>query len=69
MSTAVIRMDEDAKTLNVAFVLGEKEWKLAMSTGLESRPRLRSLRSRATTQLLDILAKERQRLGAAQTVS
>ena len=42
MSTAMTRMDQDTKTLYVAFELGEKEWKLAMSTDLEARPRLRS---------------------------
>ena len=31
MSTTVTRMDQDTKTLYVAFELGEKEWKLAMS--------------------------------------
>ena len=51
MSTAMTRMDQSTKTLYVAFELGEKEWKLAMSPGLEVRPRLRSLRARGTTQL------------------
>ena len=69
MSTAVTRMDQDTKTLYVAFELGEKEWKLAMSTDLETRPRLRTLRARATTRLLEILEQERQRLGAGRTVS
>ncbi len=39
MSTAVTRMDQDTKELYVAFELGEKEWKLAMSPSLEARPR------------------------------
>ncbi len=69
MSTAATRMDQDTKTLYVAFELGEKEWKLAMSTGLEAHPRLRSLRARGTTRLLEILKKERERLGAAHIVS
>ncbi|MEN8184952.1 MAG: IS110 family transposase [Myxococcota bacterium] len=69
MSTAVTRIGQDTKTLYVAFELGEKEWKLAMSTGLEARPRLRSLRARGTTRLLEILEKERQRLGAVRIVS
>ena len=30
MSTTVTRMDQDTKTLYVAFEPGEKEWKLAM---------------------------------------
>ncbi len=42
MSTAVTRMDQDTKKLYVAFELGEKEWKLAMSADLEARSRLRS---------------------------
>ena len=29
MSVAVTRMDQDTRTLYVAFELGEKEWKLA----------------------------------------
>ncbi len=69
MSTAMTRIDQSTKTLYVAFELGEKEWKLAMSPGLEVRPRLRSLRARGTTQLLEILEKERQRFGAEQVVS
>ena len=69
MSTAMTRMDQSTKTLYVAFELGEKEWKLAMSPGLEVRPRLRSLRARRTAQLLEILEKERQRFGAEQVVS
>ena len=69
MSTAMTRMDQDTRTLYVAFELGEKEWKLAMSPGLETRPRLRSVRARATTRLLEILEKERQRFGAQQIVS
>ncbi len=60
---------QDTKALYVAFELGEKEWKLAMSTDLEARPRLRSLRARSTTRLLEILEKERQRLGAVRIVS
>ena len=48
MSTAATRMDQDTRTLYVAFELGEKEWKLAMSPGLETRPRLRSLPARGT---------------------
>ncbi len=68
-ATAVTRMDQDTKTLYVAFELGEKEWKLAMSPGLEERPRLRSLRARGTTRLLEILEKERQRFGAERIVS
>jgi transposase len=62
-------MDEDTKTLYVAFELGEKEWKLAMSPSLAVRPRLRSLRSRGKTRLLEILEKERQRFGAERIVS
>lgn len=69
MSTAVTRMDQDTKTLYVAFELGEKEWKLAMSPGIEVRPRLRSLRARGTTRLLEVLENERQRLGAERIVS
>lgn len=69
MPVAATRMDDDTKTLYVAFELGEKEWKLAMSPGLAVRPRLRSLRSRATTRLLGILERERQRVGAVRVVS
>ena len=69
MSTAMTRMDQDTKTLYVAFELGEKEWKLAMSPGLEVRPRLRSVRARGTTRLLEVLEKERQRFGAERIVS
>ncbi len=69
MSTAVTHMDQDTKTLYVAFELGEKEWKLAMSTDLEARPRLRTLRARGTTRLLEILEQEQQRLGAVRIAS
>lgn len=69
MSTAVARKDQDTRNLYVAFELGEKEWKLAMSPDLEARPRLRSLRARGTARLLEILETERERLGAAQIVS
>ena len=69
MSTAMTHMDQDTRTLYVAFELGEKEWKLAMSPGLETRPQLRSLRARATTRLLEVLEKARQRFGAEQIVS
>ncbi len=69
MSTAVTRTDKDIKTLYVAFELGEKEWKLALSPSLEVRPRLRSLRARGTTRLLEVLEKERQQFGAERIVS
>jgi hypothetical protein len=69
MSTTVTRMDQDTKTLYVAFELGEKEWKLAMSPGLEVRPRLRSVRARGTTRLLEVLERERQRFGAERSGS
>jgi len=69
MSVAVTRMDQDTRTLYVAFELGEKEWKLAMSPSLAVRPKLRALRSRATARVLEILERERQRVGAVQVVS
>ena len=69
MSTTVTRRVQDTKKLYVAFELGEKEWKLAMSLGLEAPPRLRSLRARGTARLLEVLEKERQRLGAEQIVA
>ena len=69
MSTAVTRMDQNTKKLFVAFELGEKEWKLAMSPSLTVRPKLRTVRSRATVRVLEILESERQRVGAAQVVS
>jgi transposase len=69
MSTAMTRKNEDTRTLYVAFELGEKEWKLAMSPGLEARPRLRSLRARGRTRLLETLEKQRQRVGATRIVS
>ena len=69
MSTAVTRMNQDTKTLYVAFELGEKEWKLAMSPSLHVQPRLRTLRSRSTHRLLEILEKERGQVGATRIVS
>ena len=69
MATALTRTDQDTKMLYVAFELGEKEWKLAMSPSLEARPRLRALRARSTARLLEVLAKERGRVGAGQIVS
>jgi transposase len=60
------RSGQDIKTLYVAFELGEKDWKLAMSPSLDNRPRLRSLRARATDRLLAILDQERERMGAAR---
>ena len=69
MSTTVTRTAQRTKTLYVSFELGEKEWKVAMSPCLEAAVRLRSLRARSTTRLLEILAKERQRVGAVRIVS
>lgn len=69
MSTAMTRTREDTKTLYVAFELGEKEWKLAMSPDLGTRPRLRTLRARSTRRLLEILERERLRFGATQIAS
>ena len=69
MSAAVTRMDQDTKKLYVAFELGEKEWKLAVSPALEVRPKLRSVRSRATARVLELLETERRRVGAVQIVS
>ena len=69
MSTAVTCEDQDTKTLYVAFELGEREWKLAMSPSLHAPPRLRTLRSRSTRRLLEILEKERLRVGAVQIAS
>ena len=68
-TTTVTRVDQDTKALYVAFELGEEEWKLALSPGLEERPRLRSLRARETSRLLEILEKGRQRFGAQRIVS
>jgi len=62
-------MDQDTRTLYVAFELGEKDWKLAMSPGLEARPRLRALRARDTSRLLKVLERERKRLGAERVAS
>jgi transposase len=62
-------MDQDTRTLYVAFELGEKEWKLAMAPNLESRPRLRTLRARSTSQLLEVLGRERERLACSRVVS
>jgi transposase len=53
----------------VAFELGEKDWKLAMSVSLDAPPRLRSLRARETTKLLEILRREQERVGAGTVVS
>jgi len=69
VSTTATRMDEDTKTLYVAFELGEKDWKLAMSPRLGTSPRLRSLRARDTTKLLEILGKQCERSAATQIVS
>jgi transposase len=69
MSTAATRKGEDTRTLYVAFELGEKDWKLAMSPRLDASARLRSLRARDTARLLEILDKERKQAGAAQIVS
>ena len=69
MSTAVTRTNQDTQTLYVAFELGEKEWKLAMSPSLHARPRLRTLRSRSTHRLLEILEKECGRVGATRIAS
>jgi transposase len=69
MSTAATRKGEDTRTLYVAFELGEKDWKLAMSPRLDALARLRSVRARETARLLEILEKERERAGAAQVVS
>jgi transposase len=62
-------MDQDTRTLYVAFELGEKEWKLAMSPRLAVRPKRQVLRSRSTARLLEILERERQRVGGVQVVS
>jgi transposase len=69
MSAAATRMDQDTKTLYVAFELGERDWKLAMSPDLEARPRLQALRARDTRRLLEVLERERRRLGAERIVS
>ena len=69
MSTAATRTDQDTRTLYVAFELGEKEWKLAMSPALEVRVRLRTVGARATGRVMEILEKERLRVGATGIVS
>ncbi len=69
MSTALTRTDQETPILYVAFELGEREWKLAMSPGLEAPPRLRTVRSRGTGRLMEVLGEERKRLGADQVVS
>jgi transposase len=65
----VTRIDQDTRTLYVAFELGEKEWKLACSTGLDEKARLRSVSARSTARLVEILEKERARGGASRVVS
>jgi transposase len=63
------RRNQDTRTLYVAFELGEKSWKLAMSPSLAARPRLRTVDARATSRLLELLEQERERVGAARIVS
>lgn len=69
MSTAAARRGQDTRILYVAFELGETEWKLAMSPSLEVRARFRTLRSRTTRRLLEVLGQEQARVGAVEVVS
>jgi transposase len=55
-------------TLYVAFELGEREWKLAFTTGLGQRPRHRTIRARDLRRLDDELVAAKRRFHLAPEV-
>jgi transposase len=55
----------DSRRLYVALELGWTKWKLAMSTGLGQKPRLRTIAARDLGQLRAELARAKQRFGLA----
>ena len=62
MCTATTHTEERIATetcLYVAFELGEKEWKLAMSTSLSATVKTKTLRARDTTRLRALVAAAR----------
>jgi transposase len=68
-ATATTRTDQYSArslTLFVALELGEKDWKLALSTGLDQEPRLRTIQARDRDRLLEEIERVRGRLGAEQ---
>jgi transposase len=72
MSTATTHAEDRIATetcLYVAFELGEKDWKLAMSTSLNSRVSTKTLRARDTARLRALLEAARDRAGATRVVS
>jgi transposase len=72
MSTATTHTEERIATeicLYVAFDLGEKDWKLAMSTSLSDKVKTKTLRGRDTTRLQALLEAARDRVGATRIVS
>lgn len=50
-------------TLYMSFELGETQWKLAFTTGLAQRPRVRTVKARALDRVAAELAAARQRFG------
>ncbi len=67
-TTATTRMiDRTSREtcLFVAFELGEKEWKIAWATSLGEKPRLHTLRARATKRLLELIRKAQRQVNAA----
>lgn len=72
MSTATTHTEERIATeacLYVALELGEKEWKLAMSTSLSAKAQTKTLRARNTARLRGLLEAARDRVGATRIVS
>jgi transposase len=71
MTTTTTRFPQDtpdgAPTLYLAFELSEKQWKLAFTTGLGQRPRLRGMPARDLEKLDREIAAAKRRFGLPAT--
>ena len=65
MSTVTTRSQRPARTLHLAFDLGNRIWKLAFATSVAHAPRLRTISARDLAQLDTEIAAAKARFGLA----
>jgi len=65
MSTVTTRSEQPARTLHLAFDLGNRIWTLAFATSVAHAPRLRTMSARNLAQLETEIAAAKARFGLA----
>jgi len=65
MATVTTRSEQPARTLHLAFDLGNRIWTLAFATSVAHAPRLRTMSARNLAQLETEIAAAKARFGLA----